>query len=69
MNDAETRSLVEGLARRAGSRADLWTQFINACGARSVAEIGVWKGEFSAELLAACPEIDTKVRTIANPHA
>ena len=58
MNDAETRSLVESLAGRAGSRVDLWTHFIGACGARSVAEIGVWRGEFAAELLAACPAID-----------
>lgn len=58
MNDAEMRSLVEGLAGRAGSRVDFWTQFIGACGARSVAEIGVWRGEFAAELLAACSAID-----------
>ena len=58
MNEAATRSLVEGLAGRAGSRVNFWTHFIGACGARSVAEIGVWRGEFAAELLTACPAID-----------
>lgn len=57
--DAEARSSLERLLGSSRSRIDLWTHFINASGARSVAEIGVWRGEFAAELLAACPAIDT----------
>jgi hypothetical protein len=57
--DSETRALLERLTARSRSRVDLWTYFISACGAQSVAEVGVWKGEFAAELLAACSTITT----------
>jgi predicted O-methyltransferase YrrM len=56
--DADRRPLLESLGG-ARSRVDLWTHFLSACGARSVAEIGVWKGEFAAELLTACSTIAT----------
>lgn len=57
--ESETRALLERLKVRSRSRIDLWTYFISACGAKSVAEVGVWRGEFAAELLAACPAITT----------
>lgn len=56
--DADTRSFLESLGG-SRSRVDLWTHFISACGAQSVAEVGVWRGEFAAELLAACSTIAT----------
>jgi hypothetical protein len=39
------------------SRNTFWTKFITQNGLRSVAEIGVWKGEFATALLKACPGI------------
>lgn len=39
------------------SRIALWEAMINATGARTVAEIGVWKGEFAEQILRRCPQI------------
>jgi Methyltransferase domain len=47
------------LASRARSRTDIWAQLLNEEDARSVAEIGVYRGEFAAELLRKCPRIET----------
>jgi hypothetical protein len=46
-------------AEEAGSRLDLWTRFIRETGARSVAEIGVYRGRFAARVLDDCPAIAT----------
>jgi hypothetical protein len=50
---------VERIAEGAGSRLELWTRFVEATGARTVAEIGVYRGRFAAALLDACPRIET----------
>jgi hypothetical protein len=55
----EISPLLERLVEQSTSRVDLWTSLVDACGATSVAEIGVWKGEFSAQVLATCSNIKT----------
>lgn len=50
---------VAQLAEGAGSRVELWTRFIDAMGARTVAEIGVYRGRFAAAMLDGCPAIDS----------
>lgn len=39
-------------------RYDLWTNIINQRAPKSVAEVGVWKGDFAAEVLKKCPSIE-----------
>jgi hypothetical protein len=50
---------IRELASRGGSRTDVWAQLLNEQDARSVAEMGVYRGEFAAELLRKCPRIET----------
>jgi hypothetical protein len=38
-------------------RVDLWIQILNQVSAKSVAEIGVWKGAFAGSILNNCPNI------------
>jgi hypothetical protein len=49
------------LQELAGSRTrgELWVRFVHAVEARSVAEIGVYRGDFAARLLRECPSIAT----------
>lgn len=54
---SEIQAILERLTARSHCRNDLWISFIAACGATSAAEIGVWKGDFAAEVLTACPAI------------
>lgn len=42
----------------APSRVDLWAKAIEASGARKVAEVGVWKGEFARQILERCPHVE-----------
>ena len=46
-------------ASAAGSRIDFWVTFLNGVRARKVAEIGVYRGELAARLLADCAPITT----------
>lgn len=48
---------ISVLTRAHPSRIALWEAMINASGARTVAEIGVWKGEFAEQILRRCPQI------------
>jgi DNA-binding FadR family transcriptional regulator len=50
---------IRELAIRARSRTDVWAQLLNEQDVRSVAEIGVYRGEFAAEILRKCPQIET----------
>ena len=50
---------IRELANQARSRTNVWAQLLNEQDARSVAEIGVYRGEFAAELLRKCPRIET----------
>jgi methyltransferase family protein len=45
-------------SQAAPSRAELWTRVVAESHARRVAEIGVYRGQFAAKLLDACPEIE-----------
>jgi hypothetical protein len=42
----------------AGDRFELWTWFVRNHGFRTAAEIGVYRGEFSAKILAGAPSIE-----------
>jgi len=55
LDAAALRRLVEPCA----SRVDVWTRFAQETSARAVAEIGVFRGDFAAALLEACPDIET----------
>lgn len=59
MPDAPSREAFEAAlaASLAGpsARPAFWATLVAALGCRDVAEIGVWKGDFAAALLAACP--------------
>ncbi|MFQ5562503.1 MAG: class I SAM-dependent methyltransferase [Parvularculaceae bacterium] len=42
----------------APTRIDFWAQLLVKQGAASAAEVGVWKGDFAAEILKRCPGIE-----------
>src|SRR5579864_2236771 len=42
---------------RCRSRLELWQNILDQIKPETVAEIGVWKGEFAAHLLSKCPSI------------
>ena len=48
---------IRELAANAASRHDFWVSFIDATNAATVAEVGVYRGDFAARLLGACPSI------------
>jgi len=50
---------IRALAATASSRMEFWPAFVNEAGATAVAEIGVYRGDFAARLLAECPAIAT----------
>lgn len=45
------------LAAAAVTRIQLWDRIVGAVGVETMAEIGVWKGEFARQLLAQCDVI------------
>jgi len=45
---------LEALATRAPSRLELWPQILSRANVRSMAEVGVWKGEFAESILGKC---------------
>jgi Methyltransferase domain len=55
VNEARLRELSEASA----SRGELWTRFVDETEAATVAEIGVYRGQFAARLLGGCPGIAT----------
>jgi predicted O-methyltransferase YrrM len=40
---------------RSKSRIELWVEFIQSCGVRQMAEVGVYRGDFAAVMLQRCP--------------
>lgn len=40
------------------ARFSLWAEFITRNDIRSVAEVGVWRGEFAEAILSRCPEVE-----------
>lgn len=55
----EIARLVDSLKAQADSRVDLWAELLRALGIRSLAEIGVYRGEFAEQMLARCPAIES----------
>jgi hypothetical protein len=53
----DAHSTIKRLAHTASSRTDLWSQFVVAQACETVAEIGVYRGQFAAQLLSECPSI------------
>jgi hypothetical protein len=51
-------ALVQAVATEAETRLELWASLLDRIGARTVAEIGVYRGAFAAHLLANCPSVD-----------
>jgi len=58
---ATGREHLRQIAAGSTSRTHLWTSFLAKTQLARVAEVGVWKGDFAAAVLAACPAIDTYV--------
>lgn len=57
MNTSFQWGIVEEMARSSVSRYDLWAQIITKIGAKSICEIGVWRGEFAQKMLESCTDI------------
>jgi hypothetical protein len=53
------RSEVVSVARESQTRFELWATFLDRIDAHKVAEIGIYRGVFSAHMLASCAAIDT----------
>ena len=51
---SEFQDVVSGVA----SRFQMWEQVLNATGAESLAEVGVWKGDFARHVLQQCGSIE-----------
>jgi len=49
---------LRGWIEASSSRMELWSRFAEGIAPRSVAEIGVYRGDFAARLLDACPSIE-----------
>jgi hypothetical protein len=52
-------STLRGWSGESASRIELWTRFAHETGASTVAEIGVYRGQFAQRLLDGCPGIVT----------
>ncbi len=58
MNDAASlETLLRLSARNAPNRFVLWEKIINVLQPETMLELGVWRGEFAAHILAHCPSI------------
>jgi len=52
-----TEQLLRSCISRSQSRVELWAHFIEATGVRRMAEIGVYRGDFAAEVLRRCNQL------------
>jgi hypothetical protein len=50
---------IRAWAAAATSRTEFWSRFVNGTGALTVAEIGVYRGSFAAQMLADCAGISS----------
>lgn len=55
---SNTRNTLDACIAASGNRVEFWTKFLATIRPRSVAEIGVFRGRFAAELLKSCPSIE-----------
>lgn len=51
-------SLVRETSARSRSRHDLWTSLLDAANIKTMAEIGVYRGQFAEEMLRQCPQLE-----------
>jgi hypothetical protein len=56
MNIEDTEFLE--IASSSTSRFGLWQKVINATNAKTLVEVGVWKGDFAKEVLEKCENIE-----------
>ncbi len=49
--------ILQQCISRSTSRLDLWVEFIQSCGVRQMAEVGVYRGDFAAAILQRCPSL------------
>jgi predicted O-methyltransferase YrrM len=52
-----TEQLVRTCVSRSQTRQGFWVEFIQAVKIRKMAEIGVYRGDFAAEMLQRCPQL------------
>lgn len=57
-NQNDIGFLLEQCVTHATSRIELWASLARKISVRSMAEIGVYRGEFAAAMLSSCPDID-----------
>src|SRR5436190_21140844 len=50
-------SIIETAASQATDRLDLWSRIANGQKSQSIAEVGVYKGDFAAHILKHCPAV------------
>jgi Methyltransferase domain len=55
LREDDLRAIADGSERR----VELWPRFVEAAGAREVAEVGVYRGAFAVHVLERCPAIET----------
>lgn len=49
---------LQDLISSSGSRVELWRQVLSIINAKTVVEVGVWKGDFAKEILKQCEHIE-----------
>mgnify|MGYP000854494063 CR=1 FL=1 len=54
VNDIDIGTLLCG----SSSRGELWKRFLRAQRTRVMAEVGVWKGDFAADILTSVPDVE-----------
>ncbi len=54
----EISDILRSISNKSSTRLEFWAQFINYVQSARILEIGVWKGEFSAYVLAKCGSIN-----------
>jgi Methyltransferase domain/Sulfotransferase family len=57
-SEQATEETIRRIAREAEDRLELWTTFLNRIGAKTLAELGVYRGEFAERVLAGCPALE-----------
>lgn len=55
----DIRTAIERAAGEAGHRLTLWARIIGDLGSTTLAEVGVWRGQFAQHILQHCPTIQT----------
>ncbi len=56
--ESNTRKIIEQCLANATKRVEFWSRFVQSIQAVDLAEVGVFKGDFAAQLLKACPAIE-----------